>query len=570
MTPEQLIKGFEGLRRPKIYEKWAEIRRNLIIHTRGLNPGKMLLKRHPHEDEQAYRWRLDNYAPITTPIIINGLRNINRIFQNTGWNTSGESDDLLAYLASKNFGDSEHERTDFWNFIQTQCLTAMVEDPNGVLAWIPAEASEYDSIDVSKQLQPVPVIVPSSEIWHFTRNLICFRSNEGGVYYDDVAKDFGVNNSKRAGVYYIITPTTFQKFVPYEFGGIKQSQSLVYEHNIGTLPVTVFGGEWANEGYYNSFCNGYQAFANELLMIYSDLQAIISKFAYPIREVAHIKCTQEGCVGGRIWNETEHVFRNCGTCNGTGAIALSPFKDIIRPEITPNIDQVDNRPMIQFHSPDSSILEFAYKNYESTLEKVQMSLYIKYIDEAQSGVAKNIDREQMYSWLAAISTRMYDVLMYNSLNFIEAYRVVNPSQRAVITVQKPINFQIKTESELQKQMSEMVLMGATQNFVLSTAKDFADFNYGGNPVEIKKTDFLIRYDVLYGLTNEAIVFNQSAGLIDNTTMIKHLHSPRLLLLLIDEVTPSEFLKMDYNQVSMAIDKMVQPIVDSLPKTVPLM
>ena len=65
---------------------------------------------------------------------------------------------------------------------------------------------------------------------------------------------------------------------------------LIYNHNIGEIPVIVLGGDMNAEGYYESFFAPYCAFGDEAINTFSDWQAIKVTSGFPYTEEFYTEC----------------------------------------------------------------------------------------------------------------------------------------------------------------------------------------------------------------------------------------------------------------------------------------
>ncbi len=122
------------------------------------------------------------------------------------------------------------------------------------------------------------------------------------------------------------------------------------------MPAIKLGGNISSSGYYESFFDGALPFANEALMTFSDHQAVNVQFSYPVREEKGMPCGNQKCRGGYLDRERTKI---CDTCKGTGmTLSRSPWGVYITKEQT--ILEGEKQqviPAVQFHSPDSAILD---------------------------------------------------------------------------------------------------------------------------------------------------------------------------------------------------------------------
>ncbi|KKK86281.1 hypothetical protein LCGC14_2764800, partial [marine sediment metagenome] len=104
---------------------------------------------------------------------------------------------------------------------------------------------------------------------------------------------------------------------------------------------------------------------------------------------------------GHGWWEEEKAGKTktviCSICKGTGQKPhTSPYGVFVRKETGPGEDP-DTGAMVEFTSPAVDILEHQLETWQTLLELARKSLFDETIDEAQSGKAKLVDKEDEHS-----------------------------------------------------------------------------------------------------------------------------------------------------------------------------
>lgn len=538
------------LPQPEEKHDWVEVRNEMFVHTRGKNPGRILTQRRPNEDAEIQKYRLDIYEPITKGSINRAIDKLYRIFSSANFSIQ-VSDELSTYLNTKKF-DNQY----FYSYIQKYVVRRMIEDPNGWLVWIPVgEGLTNPSVKVDVY----PLIVGS--------NQIRFLDIDEGIiswYSEDEKSEVyqGGRNKKEGQVIYTMTPDAFYKHTQI---GIKKDNrfqvELIYQHNIGFLPGVVLGGDVTDDDYFESYFSAFLPFANEAIRQYSDWQAIMTTSCFPYREEVAETCSAPGCRDGFCYNGETQEHSACRSCKGTGrVITRSPFGVFMR-EKGNMIDgpNTSTEPMIRFIGPPVDVIEYSGRAWETLLKKAEQALNLTTIDEAQSGTAKEIDREDSFIVLTKISNNLFDEIIYQSLLIIEKYRsVANPIDPIIV---KPISFSMKTENDLIDEINKLNDKNAPVAFLVEATKDLAKKRFSGNIPITRMVEILVSYDPIYHINTKDKQMLLASGVIKKDDLIRSLYAYKTLTKIVAD-NGTTYLENDLSVIFSDLDKAMQPIVDS--------
>lgn len=537
------------LKKPENYENWNKVREKMFVHTRGKNPGHILTGRRPNEDPDVQKYRLAVYEPITKGSMNRAIDKLYRIFISANFSIQ-VSEELNAYLSTKKFKNQY-----FYSFIQKYVVRRMIEDPNGYLVWIPEGEG---MINPSVKVDLDPELVMSSDIRYV--------DNDTLMWYDKDDKSEVMENGKKVmkgEVYYTLTSESFYRHTQY---GVKSEKKFevteVYRHNIGSLPAIILGGDLTDEDYFDSYFSPFVPFGNEAIRQYSDWQGVMTTSAFPYREEVAESCDAPGCRGGAVWNEDENEHYPCKVCKGTGRIITrSPYGVFMREKGSNALDGnvLSDAPMIRFTSPSVDIIEYSGEAWQILLKKAEDALYLNFIDEAQSGTAKTIDREDGYMSLTKISNNVFDEIIFKSLIFIEKYRnVVSPTDPIII---KPVSFSMKTEEALINEINQLSDKNAPVAFLVETTKDLAKKRFSGNKTISRIVDVLISYDPIYNLTAKDKQMMLASGTLKKEDVIKSLYAYKTLQGILSR-EGATYLEKSLFEIFADLDRELQPIVNS--------
>jgi hypothetical protein len=527
----------------------------MFVHTRGKKPETILTARRPNEDPDVQKYRLMIYEPITKGSMNRAIDKLFRIFQNANFSIS-VSDELNEYLNTRKF-----EGQFFYSFIQKYVVRRMIEDPNGFLVWVPSGEGLFNpsvKVDVS------PLLIMSEHIKVFEPNLICWRSPDEFVEV--------LSNGKKTNtglVYYTLTNDAYFRHFQVGTGqNTRFETELIYMHQIGQVPAIILGGDLTDEDFFESYFSAFVPFANEAIRQYSDWTAVMTTSAFPYREEIAETCSAKGCRDGIVYNHESDEHERCGVCKGSGrVISRSPFGVYIR-EKGDGILKENNsssEAMLKFISPPVDIIQYSGQAWETLLKKAEESLHLTTIDEAQSGTAKQIDREDSFSQLTKISNNIFDEIIFKSLMFIESYRnVIQPKEPVIV---KPISFSMKTEEDLISEITKLTDKNAPVAFLVESTKDLAKKRFSGNKAVTRMVEVLVSYDPLFNLSVKDKQTLLASGTIKKEDLLKSLYAYKTMTNLVAS-NGTEFLEQGLSELFNALDTAMKPVIDSyIPKTI---
>jgi hypothetical protein len=489
--------------------------RRIQVHSRGESPAQVIIKRHPSEDEASFQWRLDNFVCITKPLFAKAFDTLHRIFQ-SGHYAYHISESTQQYLKLARF-----QGLHFDDFIQQQGLRWMLEDPNAWAIALPKPNIAADAVEVELR------IIPSERQRYRDQDFI--------IYQDQPVDATLYSQPERA---YILTRHEYAVLALDQYGDYTIAERLY--HGLGEVPMVVLGGNIGPGGdSYESFFAGFVEFGDEALRQFSDWQSIMASCAYPVKEVRATPCTAPDCHHGRCSDGT-----HCSTCQGTGWTAFhSPFAIIVRPEAQPHLNQQEHDyPMLRFHAPDTQIIAYAQQAWEKLLQHALDSLHLGFVLQAQSGVAKALDREELYALLSRLSRVVYHHLMGQLLWWIERIRL--GEQATYPTVHAPISFHIHTEADLTEELTQL---SALPGFPMIQRQAFGQFcakKYHTDPAQQRAAQWLLENDSLLGqqATDIALLFEK--GLIQRTQWQLHQYAPMALQQIIQQRGSEWMIQVD--------------------------
>ena len=200
----------------------------------------------------------------------------------------------------------------------------------------------------------------------------------------------------------------------------------------------------------------------------------------------------------------------CGRCNGSGEISgRSPYgvTSIKRDSFQ---DKDPMFPGVAYIEKDTSIVQLVIDEVERLknegFSSINMDVLIKGTTDAQSGIAKQLDREPLNDYLLKVGDNVFDNLMTNSITYINwwRYNFLSEEERKdqMPAIKKTNSFDIETISSITRQIQDLENTGTTNNIKNLLEIDLVDKRF---PNDQDKRDFhktIIDLDPLAGDTAE--------------------------------------------------------------------
>lgn len=549
LRPEiiNLVKVFSKTSEPPLYKGWLKVYSDMVTHTQGRVGIKLAMKR-PGEPTDIYQYRIANFRPITKGSIQKAVSNICRIFQDQSWSFNG-SKELASFVTDNMFCGLTFKQ---WK--EKYVVPNMIEDPNAVLMWLPTVDGEsfepkiFNSRKI-RYMSADAVIVVDKDINSSAIELLNTRADA------DLSKQNYLRQENR-----FIAATKWGVYL-FVKNNDKYSVTPIIDREFDFIPCATLGGVMLSSGYYESFFQSYCAFADEALSEYSDHQAVNVLFSYPIREELGEKCSNKKCRGGVII--TDGVETQCRVCNGLGKIPVrSPYGVYFKAEKRALDDSGKSEPSVEFRSPDVGILDYSSREWEKKLQKAEDSIQLVRIWDNQSGIAKMIDREGLYSLLTDIKNNIFDNVIYKSLLTLEYYLNDTPTDPVVY---KPTDIVIKSSSdyieEVKSASDALIPKFITSQILL----DGALRKYTANDYRRKIIEVISRIDPFFSYSESEKERLVAVGLFDKIEIQKSILLPMLLDRLANQ--QSNFAQMTDEAIVVWVEKEIKLMFPPVTPTV---
>jgi len=486
------FKDFFKLPIPEYKKQWIAICTAMAVHTRKGDPGELLKKKRPNETQEVYEYRCHTFKHITYGSMNRATDELYRIVNGINYriNVSDKTRELL--------NNNSFSGMPFALYIQQSILRRMIEDPNGLLVWLP---SGQGLVDSAEKTIPVPYVVHSSHIHYVDQNAIAFLSCE---------KSPVIVNKKEVYeglVFYVLTKSEFYKIKQVgRKADNKFENELIYEHKMDEIPYCILGGDKADEGFFNSFFAPYLAFGDEALTQFSDFQAIMVTSGFPYIEEFLMECeiTEEPNKEVPPGDQEETYKAKKYTWK---KMPRSPHNTIERKIPDSNKDNAfsgdqildPSVPSIRFIQANVETAKHAWEVVKEMITFAEDSLHLNLGRGFLSGDAKVEDKKSQQAMITKIGDNIFDNIMLNSVRFIDGYYNYRKPDPA-ISIDKPATYDIKTENDVMVEITGLKQGNAPIFFIQQATLDLAAKRFSGNKLMLKMMDILIMSDPLFVYT----------------------------------------------------------------------
>lgn len=552
---EQFIKDFFKIPTPAHRDKWIEVSVDMAVHTKHAIPAKLISEMRPNETKEIYNYRIKNYRAITYGSMNRALDKLYRILNGVNYKVNAP-EDTLNLLTERVF-----KGMPFALYLQQNIMRRMIEDPNGLLCWLPPSGWEFDK---SQKMIPQPYFVCSADIHYVSNDVIAFLSKEKSLVR------VGKEEVYEGTVFYILTKDTFYKLQQF---GKKSDERYelfnVYQHNIGQIPYCVLGGDLTDEGYLNSYFSPYLAFGDEAICVFSDWQAIMINSNYPYTEefIEECEITEEPNTQNNPIAPDEETYQKTRTVYKR--MVRSPHGTIER-KIPGNEENAFGQkpldpavPSIRFIQSNVANVEYSGKSWDNLILKAEDALHLNLGRGLLSGAAKELDKDGEEDMTTKIGTNFYDNIMLSSIIFIDAYYGYHKVDYSV-SIDKPSTFNFSTQEELIDDISKLRSANVPAFFIQQKSVELATKAFSGNRLAAKIYKIISIEDALniytQGEKNQMVI----AGTATKEEVIRSNRMFSLLMKIAHDVTTEAFLKMELDAIMVEFDEL---IVEYIPEHV---
>lgn len=501
------------------YDEAVEMYEALEIHADGEYPGDLIGERRPAESEDIRNYRRKIFVPITKPTFTKVMNSLSKIRKSQDWMITfpGELPPMIAedespemYLMRK-----FPRNGSITNWMFSVAFKPYLIDANGVVFTYPIRFEVAEN----EYYQPYPRIFNCENVLDYKENqFYLLREDESSSY---VENDQSYSNGKR---YWLVQPDVIQIF--------EERNSGVYEimqvvNVLGYIPIRHMYGQVCEQyndfAIYESRISGMVPKLNEAVREYSDLQAeIVQHIHSTMWAMQPQQCGR--CKGvGEIPKENSAPVR-CPSCEGKGLMPLNPFEHLILAAPRAG-DPAIPTPPIGYVQKQTEIARLQEERIRQHIYDALSSINMEFLAEAplnQSGVAKQVDREELYSFVHSVAedvVRIMDEVIYD----ICAWRygsVVSSVNELLPYIPVPERYDMLSGKVLVDELSQMTMAKVDPAIINAAQIELAGKKF--NDSNIKDLVVLkLKLDPFAGVPEETVSLQQTFGAISKDDLIIH-------------------------------------------------
>ena len=562
VTPAFLEPYLSSKYRHSYYHDAVELAEELAIHADGEFPDDLISERRPAESEEIKNYRKKIFTPITKPVFTKVYNSLMKIRKSSDWMISFPTN-IPAFIAEdeapeKYLMKDLPRNGSITNWMFSVAFKPYLIDANAVVLTMPIN---YD-IQENEYFKPYPKIFTSAQVIDYRINEFYLLQDAEMFSYEE--DDYYYTNGRR---FYLIQPDIFQVF---EEKNGKVSEVFQFPNVLGYIPIRHMNGMVVEQGnhctLYESRISGIVPMLNEAVREYSDLQAeIVQHIHSTMWAIQPQQCGR--CKGvGEIPRENSAPI-SCPSCSGKGLLPLNPFEHIVMPmpkagennAITPPIGYVQKQTEIA-RLQEERIRQHIY----DALSAINME-FLAETPIAQSGVAKQVDREELYSFVHSIAedvVRIMDEVSYDILAWRHYAQNVDVNE-LLPYIPVPERYDMLSGKVLVDELTSMVQAKVDPAIINAAQIELADKKF--NESKVKDLVILkLKLDPFAGVPEENISLQRTFGAVDQNDLVVHANISKFVTRALSEV--DGFADLSYSEQEQIMQKYAAEFKKPLPPT----
>lgn len=496
------------------------------------------MNRHPREAPVTREWRLSQYRPLTkAPFGMLTDTLSGAIFQDSQYTLVLPDKDDNEYIWGNNF-----QGKNLMAYMSDIVLPAIPEDPNGYVVCMPSKPW-YETND--------PKV--TADVLFVNIKDVVFEGKEDLLFTKD----------KYA---YWLTPNAIIRYVKDKGDQYQVEAKGYWATMLGRIPAYIAGGSWNTDGYYDSFYDKAIAAANEFISSFSAEQMVDKEASHPYITQFSEECPEchgTGEVSALQANTGVRDLETCPKCKGAKTVSYNPADRFMVP--SDDWERLKDG-AIKLTNPDTAVNQYHRDKNTEIMNMILRALNLLNIDAAQSGTAKAIDQEKLYTFISKVSNNMFDNIIYPVIRDIIAYRNVRATGGNTVphvydfTLIKPTQFQIKTAADLLQELTDSTKGNIPGYVRKKQITEFVDKRFAGDDIFQKKTAVISALDDLYVYSPDERLTMRTTGEIQQKDLIYSRNLPNILDDIIQERGTDFFKNADIQALRTIVDEKMAPLL----------
>jgi hypothetical protein len=512
-----------------IYKPSIEYLERVSVHSEiGKFPEKLFSDRSPNQTEEERKYIRNNYKTVSFPVWARLMSFLNRIWNDANWSIEYADYERFDEDSPQKYLEEEYPVYGSLEDYFKQIVTATKEkDPNAVIVVKPYKIPMKEKngevyIDETQKIKPVCKIYGCEKVVSFEEEYALLISEEKSWV------EYGNTKIKDGLVFEFYDENNYWKIIQvgkktdYQFDYI-----LVWAHNLGYLPARKLKAEPKEvEGkvlYQSRFMAAIEPL-DLMLLDASNLQVSKNKHVYQhFWEIAP-ECDYSNeyghCVDGKIMYDGHNV--NCPSCKGTGKKTNKSPLGVYQIKEHSGLDGGSQMPMppFGFVAPDPVALEFLREEIERHKEEALSILNLTSPSHAKGGdvaLTRQIDREESFSLLLAISNELFDLYEFMTKCIIE----MRYGKIELPVISYPRTFAIRNELDLTEEIKQAKDGGLPDIVIRSLMIEYLKTRFNYQEDVAKMVDVAFSVDRLITLSGQEVGQKKLSGTVSGWEDILH-------------------------------------------------
>lgn len=506
------------------YDVCCEKAHEIDIHASGLYPDKLIGERRPAESEQIQAYRKKIFVPKTKPVFNKIFNSLMKIPRSPDFSIMFDDDIPSKIATGETLKDYISEGIPVWGSVSSWYWSIAFRhyliDANAVVLTMPNNFQSQDN----EYYKPVPLIFTSDRVIDYKEGEYYVLLSSDPVRYDESGTSYSDGRK-----YYVVQPDVIQAF-EFKPRAINSFNEIMNVTNIlGYMPVRSLRGICTEqgEGYalYESRIDGIVPMLNEAVREYSDLQAeVVQHIHSTMWTIQPQEC--KDCKGtGRIPKENSAPIR-CKACKGMGIAPMNPFESLTIPMAKAGEPQPVTPPM-GYVEKNTEIARLQAERIAQHILDAYSSINMEYLADvplAQSGVAKQVDREELYSFVHSVASdcvRIISEVIYdiNGWRYKETIQDVKMLESMLPAITIPERFDLLSATVLIEELKGMIEAKVDPAIVNATQIDLVEKRFANDPTVRDTVKLKLKLDPFGGANPDAVAVNKTFDAISQLDLI---------------------------------------------------
>ena len=529
--------------RHSYYHDAVELAEELAIHANGEFPGELISERRPAESAEIRDYRRKIFTPITKPVFTKVYNSLMKIRKSSDWMISFPTN-IPSFIAEdeapeKYIMKDLPRNSSITNWMFSVAFKPYLIDANAVVLTMPIN---YE-IQENEYFKPYPRIFTSAQVLDYRINEFYLLQDAELFSYEE--DDYYFTNGRR---FFLIQPDIFQVF---EEKNGKISEVFQFPNVLGYIPVRHMNGMVVQQGnhctLYESRISGIVPMLNETVREFSDLQSeIVQHIHSTMWAIQPQQCGR--CKGvGEIPRENTAPI-SCPGCGGKGILPLNPFEHVIMPMPKAGESTVPTPP-IGYVQKQTEIARLQEERIRQHIYDALSAISMEFLAEtpiAQSGVAKQVDREELYSFVHSIAedvVRIMDEVVYDILAWRHYAQNVDINE-LLPYIPVPERYDMLSGKVLVDELTAMVQAKVDPAIINAAQIELADKKF--NESKVKDLVILkLKLDPFAGVPEENITLLKTFDAINKSDLVIHANISKFVTRAMNEI--EGFADMTYTE-----------------------